>query len=85
MSVSSDRPAFPVAASSVEKGVTVREWLASSAMQGIVANGLEVMGDRVVTESERFDIMARRAYALADAMVRVGNEEVATSATASRS
>jgi hypothetical protein len=44
------------------------------ALQGVVAKGLDVIGDRMVTESERNVLMARRAYALADAMLIAGQE-----------
>jgi hypothetical protein len=44
------------------------------ALQGIVAKGLDVIGDRLVTESERNVMMARRAFALADAMLAASGE-----------
>jgi hypothetical protein len=50
------------------------------ALQGLVAKGLEVMGDRVVSEAERNLMMARRAYGLADAMLTVGSERAETAA-----
>ncbi len=74
MSALGDRPAFPVTASAIEHGVTVRDWLAAMALQGVVSKGLDVIGDRMVSESERNMMMARRAYALADAMLAAANE-----------
>lgn len=74
MSDLGSRPAFPVSASSVENGVSVRDWFAAVALQGVAAKGLEVMGDRVVSEDERNMMVAERAYALADAMLHVGRK-----------
>lgn len=68
-------PAFPVPSSSMAKGVSYRDWLATAALQGIVAKGLDVIGDRVVSETERNLIMARKAYGLADAMLQAGQEQ----------
>jgi hypothetical protein len=74
MSVYGNRSAFPVGATAVEQGVSQRDWFAAMALQGLVAKGMEVIGDRVVTESERNLLLARRAYGLADAMLTVGSE-----------
>jgi hypothetical protein len=74
MSAIGDRPAFPVSATTVQQGVSLRDWLAAMALQGVVAKGLEVIGDRLVGEAERNLMMARRAYSLADAMLQVANE-----------
>jgi hypothetical protein len=74
MSSLGDRPAFPVPSTAVHQGVSVRDWMATMALQGVISKGLDVIGDRLVTESERYLIMARRAYALADAMLKVANE-----------
>ena len=65
----STSPAFPVPSDATHTGVTVRDWFAAIALQGIAAKGLEVFGDRVITEDEKNQIMATRAYKLADAMV----------------
>ena len=69
-----DRPAFPVTASAVENGVSLRDWFAAMALQGVVAKGLDVIDDRMVSELERNEMMARRAYALADAMLAVASD-----------
>lgn len=61
-------PAFPVPAQAEHMGVTMRDWFAAMAMQGIVSKGLEVQGDRVRSESAKAQEMATRAYRLADAM-----------------
>ena len=63
-------PAFPVPQGATALGVTQRDWFAACALQGVVAKGLDVIGDRVVSESERNLLLAERAYALADAMVQ---------------
>lgn len=82
MSQLGDRPAFPVPASATAKGVSVRDWFAGMALQGVVAKGLDVIGDRVVSDSERNLMIARRAYALADAMIIVVETEMTAAATA---
>lgn len=69
MSAAANRPAFPVPSASIAQGVTARDWFAAMALSGVVAKGLDVIGDRVVSETERNMMMARRAYALADAML----------------
>jgi hypothetical protein len=74
MSAIADRPAFPVTASAVDHGVSRRDWLAAMALQGVVSKGLDVIGDRMISDSERNEMMARRAYALADAMLAVSSE-----------
>ena len=66
---------FPVAATAIEEGVRLRDWLAAMALPGIMSKGLEVFGDRVVSESERDLMMARHAYAMADAMLIASTEE----------
>ena len=71
MSTMADRPAFPVSPSDRATGITVRDWFAAQALQGVVAKGLDVIGDRVVSELDRNLMLARRAYALADAMLAV--------------
>ena len=47
-----------------------RDWFAAMALQGLAAKGLEVSGDRVLSDEEKADRLAVRAYQLADAMVR---------------
>jgi hypothetical protein len=69
MSTFGERPAFPVQATSLEHGITIRDWFAAMALQGVVAKGLDVIGDRVVSEQDRNLMLARRAYGLADAML----------------
>lgn len=48
----------------------MRDWFAAMAMQGLVAKGLEVRGDRVLSDDEKATEMATRAYRLANAMIR---------------
>ena len=74
MSVAGSVPAFPVPPSAASPGVTRRDWFAAMALQGVVAKGLDVIGDRVVSEDERNLMMARRAYALADSMLQASGE-----------
>jgi hypothetical protein len=71
----SNQPAFPVPSGAITSGVSRRDWFAAMALQGVVSKGLEVMGDRVVTEQERHLMMARRAFSLADAMLEAGKLE----------
>lgn len=66
--------AFPVPPAATSRGVTQRDWFAAAAMQGVVTKGLEVIGDRVVSEKDRYLLMARRAYAIADAMLQARSE-----------
>ena len=75
-----DRPAFPVPSNASQQGVSVRDWLAAIALQGVVTKGLDVIGDRVVTEKERNLMLARHAYGLADAMLTVIEEQAAATA-----
>ncbi|MCA9218167.1 MAG: hypothetical protein KDB27_34095 [Planctomycetales bacterium] len=67
-------PTFPLANEIQAIGITQRDWVATLALQGIAAKGLEVKADRAMTQEERDIEMARRSYALADAMLTVRAE-----------
>ena len=64
-----EAPAFPVPPAASSKGVTIRDWIAGMALQGLVSKGLEVRGDRVLSTTEKSREFAIRAYSLADAML----------------
>ena len=64
-------PAFPVPASAVHQGVSLRDWFAANALQGIIAKGLEVQGDRALTQKDKDMEMVRRAFSLADEMIKM--------------
>ena len=64
-------PVFPLPTGIQAVGVTQRDWLATLALQGMAAKGLEVQADRAMSQVERDLEMARRAYGLADAMLTV--------------
>ena len=67
-------PAFPVPTGAIEQGVSRRDWFAIQALQGVVSKGLEVTGDRVLSEEDRSMLLARRAYGIADAMLQISSE-----------
>lgn len=62
-------PAFPVGPDHIQPGLSLREWFAAMALQGLVAKGLEVNSERVLSPQERDLEMAKRAFRLADAML----------------
>ena len=74
-------PAFPVPPSAVHTGVSMRDWFAASALQGIIAKGLEVRGDRALTQDDKDAEMVRRAYNMADQMLIYGHPEPKAAAT----
>lgn len=82
MSSLSNLPALPVPPNATIEGVNRRDWFAAMASAGIIAKGLEVMGDRVVSEDERTMMLARRAYAFADAMLQLSEEHQAQTTAA---
>ena len=53
-----DIPAFPINAMTTNKGITLRDYFASKAMQGILYEGLEPVKT------------AKHAYEMADAMMK---------------
>jgi len=66
-----DDHVFPAPAGTASPGIALRDWLAALAMQGFVTRGLEVKADRFMSEEEKDDEIATRAYRMADAMLRV--------------
>ena len=79
--MNSNTPVFP---GSHTAGIVARDWLAAMAMQGIIAKGLEVKADRAMTEDDKDDEIANRAYRLADAMIRVRSRSESTEPALSR-
>ena len=77
MSAYGNLPAYPVPANAPTEGVSRRDWFAAMALSGVITKGLEIMGDRVVSEQERTMMLARKAYAFADAMVQLSEEHTA--------
>ncbi len=70
MPVNPQSPVFPAAMGSAEKGITLRQYYAASALQGLVAHGLEVRSDKVMTDEEKENVLAGRAFRMADALIR---------------
>ena len=68
-------PAFPVPPSAAYTGISMRDWFAANALQGIIAKGLEVRGDRALSQDDKDAEMVRRAYNLADEMLKFGHPE----------
>ena len=63
MSINTGGPAFPAPAGVqhiTEQGMTLRDWFAGMAMQGICASGPDISNP----------VIAAEAYALADAMIK---------------
>ena len=71
-----NKPLFPVPAGSLQTGIAVRDWLAALAMQGLASRGLAVKADRAMSIQEKEEELATRAYGLADAMLKVGSQNV---------
>jgi hypothetical protein len=51
-------------------GITLFDWFAAVALQGFITHGMEVRGDRALTEADKDQEMAARAYRMAEAMLR---------------
>lgn len=66
--------AFPAPTGS-QGGITIRDWLAGQAFQGLAVNGLEIKADRHMTQEERNILLAERAYDMADSMLIVRTKE----------
>jgi len=64
-------PLYPAPPGARTCGITIRDWLAALAMQGLLIHGMKVKADRAMTEEEKDNEMAQRAYDVADAMLRV--------------
>ena len=67
-------PLYPVPAGAKTPGITVYDWLAAIAMQGLVTHGVAVKADRAMTQEDKDLDVAQRAYNLANAMLRVRAE-----------
>jgi hypothetical protein len=55
----------------------MHDWLAAVAMQGLITHGMDVKADRAMTEDDKDNEMARRAYRMAAAMLRARAAAVA--------
>jgi hypothetical protein len=59
------KPAFPPNLSSPESGMTLREWYAGMAMQGLIARG-----DHDIHKVKGVGSLAKHAFEFADAMIK---------------
>ena len=75
MTKSSQIPAFPVPTLSSHQGISMRDWFAASALQGLVAKGVTVDADRVWSDEQKDRLLAQKAYGLADAMMSTSGVE----------
>ncbi len=77
-------PFNPVPAGATHPGITLFDWLAAVAMQGLVTHGMEVRGDRALTEEDKDREMANRAYRMAGAMLRAREQALSPAKDPSR-
>ena len=75
-----DTAVFPTNPQTQHDGISMRQWYAAMALQGLVAHGLEVRSDRVLSDDDRDNIFAEKAFALADAMMRFEQKDQLTPA-----
>jgi hypothetical protein len=69
-------PAFPVPTSAVPfLGLSKREWFAGMALQGLIGSDADVDPEFVGSLGKWGDVVAKRAYHYADAMIRAGKGE----------
>ncbi len=68
--VDASTPLYPVPAGASATGITMYDWLAAVAMQGLMMHGMKIQADRAMTEEEKDDEMAERSYRMAAAMLR---------------
>lgn len=81
-SVRKSRPAHDAGGDWVEtdrvqplhKGLTIRDYFAAKAMQGMYNDGSVVAASKLVDDSANMDAVARWSYAQADAMLRARGE-----------
>ncbi len=67
-------PAFPTYSNTRHEGITKRDWFAAMALQGLLAKGLDVVGDRAMSRSEKDNMLAERSYGISDAMVQIAEQ-----------
>ncbi len=67
-------PFYPVPAGARAPGISMYDWLAAMAMQGLINHGMKVQADRAYTVAEKDAEMAQRAYQMAAAMMQVRGE-----------
>ena len=72
-------PFHSVPSGATNPGISHYDWLAAVAMQGLVTHGMEVRGDRALSEEDKDREMAERAYRMADAMLRAREKTLSTS------
>ena len=77
-----NKPVFPIPAGTMQTGISYRDWLAAIAMQGLSSRGFDVKADRAMTLEEREEELAKRAYGLADAMMKVRHQSANGTAVA---
>ncbi len=64
------QPLFPPPVGAKSPGISINDWLAAMAMQGLINHGMKISADRALTEDEKDDQLAERAYKIAGAMMR---------------
>jgi hypothetical protein len=69
-----NQPLYPTPPGARGTGISTYDWLAALAMQGLMTRGMEVRGDRAMTEEEKDIEMAQRAYRVATAMMQARRE-----------
>jgi hypothetical protein len=80
MDINNGGPVFPVSpeesrgkVSSIHGGMTIRDWFAGMALQGEISTQCE--SDGWFNSPSKFTDAAEKCYALADAMLGVGDSE----------
>jgi len=71
-----NQPLYPTPPGARWTGISTYDWLAALAMQGLMTRGMEVRGDRAMTEEEKDIEMAQRAYRVANAMMQARREAI---------
>lgn len=75
-----DEPAFPTVhysasgAHSTVEGLTIRQWYAGMALQGLQNNPPLINGKKLPSEERSEALLAQCAYAVADAMIAEGEK-----------
>lgn len=62
-------PFAPVPIGAKTSGIAIIDYLAATAMQGLVTHGMKVQSDRVMTDRQKDEEIAQRAYQIAAAML----------------
>lgn len=69
-SVDATAPMFPAPVGARSPGISIYDYVAAVAMQGLLTHGMKINADRAMTEAEMDQQMAERAYRIAGAMLR---------------